>query len=104
MQAIHILIQAVKMTTPNDDDDYDKKDALHDEMGLVYRAAANGVMVLPERMQEDFFNAFTAWILEKCVGCEKDEAGEWQDCEWQREIILTLHELWAGFAYEEPEK
>jgi hypothetical protein len=87
------------MTTSTDDE----KAAFEDQMKLVYQASANGAMILPERMREDFFNALTAWTLEHHVGCEKDLAGEWRDCEWQREIILDIHEIWAGFAYEEPD-
>ncbi len=90
----------MEMTTPNDDE----KAAFEDQMKLVYQASANGSMILPARMREDFFNALTAWALEKCVGCEKDQVGEWRECAWQRQIILDIHEVWAGFAYEEPEE
>jgi hypothetical protein len=86
------------MTTPNDE-----QAAFEDQMKLVYQASANGAMILPARMREDFFNALTAWNLEHCVGSEQDEAGEWQDCAWQRQIILDIHEIWAGFTYEEPD-
>jgi len=88
------------MTTPNDDE----QAAFEAQMKLVYQASANGAMVLPARLREDFFDALTAWILEHHVGCEKDVTGEWQDCAWQRQIILDIHEIWAGFAYEEPDE
>ncbi len=90
------------MTTPIDSNDEQIKFQV--EMELVYRAAANGAMILPARMCEDFFNALTAWNLEHCVGSEKDDSDEWRECAWQREIILILHELWAGFTYEEPDE
>jgi hypothetical protein len=89
------------MTTPNENDD-DRAQFLT-EMQLVYQAAANGAMILPTHMADAFFKSMTAWNLEHCVGSEQDEAGEWQECVWQRQIILELHERWAGEPYAEPE-
>ena len=90
------------MTTPNDSND--ERVDFRIKMELVYQAAANGAMILPARMHEDFFTAMTAWNLEHCVGSERGDGEMWRECAWQREIILQLHETWAGFAYEEEDE
>lgn len=82
----------------------DERAKFEAEMKLVYQAAGGGAMVLPDRMREAFFRSMTAWNLEHCVGSEQDEAGEWQECVWQKEIILRIHVEWAGFDYDEDEE
>jgi hypothetical protein len=90
------------MTTPNDSND--EQVQFRVEMELVYQAAANGAMILPTHQGNAFFKAMTAWNLEHCVGSVRGDADEWVECGWQREIILELHETWAGFAYEEDDE